>query len=253
MIGDRVFREITDNVWDPLQRIEECDRDGVSMQVLSTVPVMFSYWAKPADALDLSRRLNDHIAEVVRAHPKRFAGLGTIPMQDPDLAAGELERCIRELGLRGAEIGTHVDANPHSGRIDPLNLDNASLQPVWSAAEKLNAAIFVHPWDMVGKERMPSTGYRGLLACRLKPRWRFARWSLAVFLSAFPSFASLSPMVAEHFRLPLVGSSARFTCGPTWSPWKTVQIHAHIWLAARSPRGSMSIHLSTTTMHWTFW
>src|SRR5246500_5562935 len=155
MIGDRVFREITDNVWDPKRRIEECDRDGVSMQALSTVPVMFSYWAKPADALDLSRRLNDHIAEVVRDHPRRFIGLGTIPMQDPDLAASELERCVRKLGLRGAEIGTHVDANPHSGRIDALNLDNASLQPVWSAAEELDAAIFVHPWDMVGKERMP--------------------------------------------------------------------------------------------------
>ena len=76
-------------------------------------------------------------------------------MQDPDLAAGELERCVRELGLRGAQIGTHVDANPHSGRIDTLNLDNAALQPVWSAAEQLGAAIFVHPWDMVGKERMP--------------------------------------------------------------------------------------------------
>jgi len=155
MIGDRVFREITDNVWDPERRIEECDRAGVSMQVLSTVPVMFSYWAKPADALDISRRLNDHIAEVVRNHSRRFAGLGTIPMQDPDLAAGELERCVRELGLRGAQIGTHVDANPHSGRIDSLNLDNASLQPVWSAAEQLGAAIFVHPWDMLGKERMP--------------------------------------------------------------------------------------------------
>src|SRR5438445_7305040 len=116
---------------------------------------MFRYWAKPADALDLSRRLNDHIAGIVRNHPKRFAGLATIPMQDPDLAAGELERCVHELGLRGAQIGTHVDANPHSGRIDPLNLDNASLQPVWSAAEELDAAIFVHPWDMLGKERMP--------------------------------------------------------------------------------------------------
>ena len=156
MIGDRVFREITDNVWDPERRIEECDRAGVSMQVLSTVPVMFSYWAKPADGLDLSRRLNDHIAEIVRAHPTRFAGLATIPMQDPDLAAAELERCVRELGLRGAQIGTHVNANPHSGRIDILNLDNASLQPVWSAGEQLGAAIFIHPWDMLGKERMPN-------------------------------------------------------------------------------------------------
>ena len=155
MIGNRVFREITDNVWDPKRRIDECDREKISMQVLSTVPVMFSYWAKPFDALDLSRRLNDHIAEVVRGHPKRFAGLATIPMQDPDLAAGELERCVRELGLRGAQIGTHVDANPHTGRIDSINLDNASLQPVWSAAERLDAAIFVHPWDMMGKERMP--------------------------------------------------------------------------------------------------
>jgi aminocarboxymuconate-semialdehyde decarboxylase len=156
MIGDRVFREITDNVWDPKRRIEECDREKISTQVLSTVPVMFSYWAKPADALDLSRRLNDHIAKVVHDHPTRFAGLATIPLQDPDLAARELERCVRKLGLRGAQIGTHVDANPSSGRIDTINLDNASLQPVWSAAEQLGAAIFVHPWDMFGKERMPN-------------------------------------------------------------------------------------------------
>jgi aminocarboxymuconate-semialdehyde decarboxylase len=155
MIGDRVFREITDNVWEPSRRLEEMERADVSMQVLSTVPVMFSYWAKPADALDLSRRLNDHIAEVVRANPTRFTGLATIPLQDPDLAARELERCVRDLGLRGAQIGTHVDANEHFGRIDTLNLDNAALQPVWSAAEQLDASIFVHPWDMAGKKRMP--------------------------------------------------------------------------------------------------
>jgi aminocarboxymuconate-semialdehyde decarboxylase len=154
MIGDRCFREIGDNVWDPERRLEECDRAGVSVQVLSTVPVMFSYWAKPADALDLSRRLNDHIAEVVRAYPARFAGFGTIPLQDPELAARELERCIRELGLRGVEIGTHVDGNAHLPN-EPRNLDEKSLDPVWRAAEELGAAVFVHPWDMAGKERMP--------------------------------------------------------------------------------------------------
>src|SRR3982751_2738626 len=145
MKGEQVFREIGDNTWEPARRMEEMDATGVAMQVLSTVPVMFSYWAKPQDALELSRLLNDHIAEVVRAYPTRFAGLGTLPMQDPELAARELERCVRELGLRGAEIGTHVDANQHFGRLDPLNLDNAALQPVWSAAEQLDAGIFVHP------------------------------------------------------------------------------------------------------------
>ena len=155
MIGERFFREIGDNAWEPARRIEECDRAGVSMQVLSTVPVMFSYWAKPADALDLARRLNDHIAEVVRAYPTRFSGLATLPLQDAELAAGELERCVRELGLRGAQIGTHVDANEYCSPNECKNLDHVSLNVVWSAAEELDAAIFVHPWDMLGKERMP--------------------------------------------------------------------------------------------------
>ena len=155
MMGEKVFREIGDNTWEPTRRVEEMDATGVSMQVLSTVPVMFSYWAKPHDALDLSRMLNDHIAEVVRAHPERFAGLGTVPLQDPDLAAGELERCVKELGLRGAEIGTHVDANRDCHGADCRNLDHRDLDIVWRTAEQLNAAVFVHPWDMMGKQRMP--------------------------------------------------------------------------------------------------
>src|SRR3954468_12593210 len=139
IIGERVFREITDNVWEPTRRIEDCDRTGVSMQVLSTVPVMFSYWAKPKDALDLSRHLNDHIAEVVGVHPARFAGLATLPLQDPELAAKELERCVRELGLRGAQIGTHIDANDFCYGPECRNLDHPSLNVLWSAAQELDA------------------------------------------------------------------------------------------------------------------
>lgn len=144
-VDGRFFREIESNCWDPARRIEECDRVGVAMQVLSTVPVLFSYWARAADAHDFSRFLNDHIADVRRAHPDRFAGLGTVPLQDPDLAIRELERCMLELGMRGVEIGSHVNH---------WNLDAAELFPFFRRCEELDAAVFVHPWDMMGQEAM---------------------------------------------------------------------------------------------------
>lgn len=145
-VDDRFFREIRDNCWSPAARLSDCNRDAVTMQVLSTVPVMFSYWAKSQDTLDLSTILNDHIAGIVRDHPARFAGLGTLPMQAPDLAVRELEQCVKERGLCGVEIGSHIN---------DWNLDAPEVFAVLEAAQDLGAAVFVHPWDMMGKDRMP--------------------------------------------------------------------------------------------------
>ncbi len=146
VIDGKAFREIEDNCWDPARRLTECDELGVDVQVLSTVPVMFSYWAQPADGHDLARLLNDDLASVVRANPKRFVGLGAVPLQSPDLAIPELERCVRELGLAGVQIGSHVNA---------WNLDAPELFPFFARASELGAAVFVHPWDMLAPERMP--------------------------------------------------------------------------------------------------
>ncbi|MCH8331677.1 MAG: amidohydrolase [Bacteroidetes bacterium] len=145
MVDDKFFREIEDNCWSPERRMKDCAEHNVDVQVLSTIPVMFNYWAQPQDTLDISRYLNDHIAEVVNEYPKRFIGLSTLPMQSPDLAVKELERCMKDLDLAGVQIGSHVN---------DLNLNDPELFTIFQAAEELGAAVFVHPWDMMAKEKM---------------------------------------------------------------------------------------------------
>lgn len=138
------FREIGDNAWDPQKRILECDNFGVNVQVLSTVPVMFSYWAKPRDAAEIARYLNNDIAAAVNEFPLRFVGLGTVPMQDTDLAIKELEHC-KEVGLAGVQIGTNVNQ---------LNLGEPQFLDFFAACEAIGMAVFVHPWEMAGEADM---------------------------------------------------------------------------------------------------
>jgi len=138
------FRDIEENCWDAARRIEEMDATGIGVQVLSTVPVMFSYWAKPDDGLEISKFLNDHIADVVTEFPLRFAGLGTVPLQDTALAIKELERC-KQIGVHGVQIGTNVNQ---------LNLGEPQFFEFFKACEELEMAVFVHPWEMMGEQDM---------------------------------------------------------------------------------------------------
>jgi aminocarboxymuconate-semialdehyde decarboxylase len=144
MKDDEFFREIQDNCWDPAVRIKECKHTKVDVQVLSTIPVMFNYWAKPKDCLDISRFLNDHIAKIVERYPKKFVGLATVPMQAADMAVKEMERC-KKLGFAGIEIGTNIN---------DVNLNERQFFPIYEAAAELDLAVFVHPWNMMGTKNM---------------------------------------------------------------------------------------------------
>jgi aminocarboxymuconate-semialdehyde decarboxylase len=145
MKGDRVFRIVEQNCFKEDIRKKEMDEADVTVQVLSTIPVLFNYWARPADGLETSRFFNDHIADTVATGKKRFIGLGTVPMQDVDLAIKEMERCVKELKMPGIEIGTNVNGE---------NLSEKKYFPFYEAAEQLNCALFVHPWEMMGEDKI---------------------------------------------------------------------------------------------------
>jgi aminocarboxymuconate-semialdehyde decarboxylase len=117
---------------------------GIDMQIICTIPVMFSYWAKPADGLRISQFLNDHIAQLFTQYPQHFIGLATVPMQNTELAVRELERC-KQLGFKGVQIGSNVNQ---------LNLNAPEFQNFFAACEALNLSVLIHPWEMMGQEHM---------------------------------------------------------------------------------------------------
>ena len=146
MKGDKVFREVEDNCFDVSLRQKEMDETGVTMQVLSTIPVLFNYWAKPKDGLETSRYLNDHIANSVIKFPERFMGIGTVPLQDVDMAIAEMERCVAALKMPGLEIGSNING---------ANLSDEKFFPFYKSAEELGCSLFIHPWEMMGEAQMP--------------------------------------------------------------------------------------------------
>lgn len=145
MKGDKLFREVEDNCFLPSARIKDMEETSVDMQVLSTIPVLFNYWAKPKDGLETSRFLNDHISETVAKERKRFIGIGTVPLQDIDLSMKEMERCVKELKMPGLEIGTNINGK---------NLSDKEFFPFYEEAERLGCALFIHPWEMMGEKEM---------------------------------------------------------------------------------------------------
>lgn len=143
MIGGENFRTVTDQCWSVERRLEDMNREGVTRQVVSPMPKLFSYWFDAADTLEFCRYINEATAEMIQAAPDKFLGLGQVPLQDPELAARELER-IGELGLVGVEIGSNVDGRSLA---DPMFL------PFFAEAERKGVPLFVHALDPYGTER----------------------------------------------------------------------------------------------------
>src|SRR5215510_2749657 len=124
------YRPFPRGGWDMSRRLNDMDAAGVDVQVVSNTPQTFLYNQEGALAAALSAIQNDQIARAVADNPSRLVGIATLPMQAPDLAAAELRRAMGTLGLKGAQIGSNINGS---------NLDDARLDPLWAAANELDA------------------------------------------------------------------------------------------------------------------
>jgi aminocarboxymuconate-semialdehyde decarboxylase len=125
-------------------RLRDMDRDGIDIQAISPSP-QYYYWAEPELGRETARLVNNRIAEIVASHPDRFVGMGTVPLQAPALAVAELERMVKELGLRGVEIGTNVAG---------AELSEERFRPFFAKAQELGILIFMHPAGFTHAQRL---------------------------------------------------------------------------------------------------
>jgi aminocarboxymuconate-semialdehyde decarboxylase len=127
------------------ERIADMDRLGIDIQAISPSPGQYHYELEPELGLEVARLINNRIAEAVASHPDRLVGMGSVPLQAPELATRELHRCVDELGFRGIEISTHV-----AGR----ELSDPAFVPFFAAAEARGVLIFMHPLGFSHGERL---------------------------------------------------------------------------------------------------
>lgn len=143
------FLGLTEPMFDPALRLEAMDRAGVEIELLSyTCPNC--YWAPDAVAADLARAMNDHLAEVCARWPRRFRGLGSLPLQNPELALKELERAVDQLGMVGLIVLANVEETP---------LDDPRFEPVWAELNRRRLPVLLHPTVPPGVEALGMETY----------------------------------------------------------------------------------------------
>jgi len=158
-------------------RIADMDRLGVDVQAISPVPTQM-YYAVDADlGRQASQVVNDGIAAAVARHPDRLVGMGTVPLQAPELAIMEMKRCVNDLGLRGIEISSHV-----AGR----ELAEPEFRPFFAAAAELDVLLFMHPLGFTHGQRLSEHYFNNLIGNPIESTIAVAHLIFGGVLDSYP-------------------------------------------------------------------
>ncbi|MDH5748155.1 MAG: amidohydrolase [Rhodospirillales bacterium] len=176
-INSKQQKTIFPQLTEPEVRLKDMDRQGIDVQAISPAPFHYNY-AFPADfTRGTCKVVNDRIAEITGQHPDRFVGLGTIPLQDADMAVAEMERCVKDLGFKGVEISSNVNGQ---------DLTRAGLEKFFARAEELGVLIFIHPIGTSYKDRMDDHYFRNLIGHPLESALAVGHLVFDGYLEKYP-------------------------------------------------------------------
>lgn len=139
-----------------VDRLKDMDKMGVDIQAVAPAPYHYFYFTEAELGASLAREVNDGIANVVAGHPERFIGMGSVPLQNADMAVKELEYCVKTLGLKGVEICTNVNGK---NLTDP----SLGLEKFFAKANELACIIFMHPLGFTQGERLTNHYFNNVI------------------------------------------------------------------------------------------
>ena len=206
-------------------RLKEMDESGTDLALLSLNPPGVQLYADAGRATELAREMNDTVVEIIKAHPRRFAGLGSIAPQDPEAAAQEIKRIMGPLGLGGVMINSHTLGH---------YLDEPQFEPILTALEEENATLYLHP-------RVPSPAM-------LKPYSKYgmlaAVWGFQAEAGTHAVRLIMSGVFDRHPKLKVVLGH----CGealPFWS-WRLDNIYQRTYGWAGDKLGMVKLQRKPT-------
>src|SRR5499433_2283157 len=201
VVGQAVIGPITAHYHNLDLRLKAMDAQRVTVHALSLNPPMV-YWAAEALGVRLARLVNDAMAAATRAHPERFVALATLPMQDSEAAVNEVDRVVKELGCRGIYLGTNVRGK---------ELTDSSFLPVFERINALAVPIFLHPFNVIGSQRLTSYYLHNLLGNPFDTAVAAANLIFSGLLDRFPKL---------DICLPHAGGALPYLIGRLTHGWK---------------------------------
>jgi aminocarboxymuconate-semialdehyde decarboxylase len=186
------------------------EETAVTMQVLSTIPVLFNYWAK-ASRWSMKPPVFSMIILRIRfpVSRKNFIGIGTVPLQDVELAIAEMERCVHELKMPGLEIGSNING---------INLGDERFFPFYKRAEELGCALFIHPWEMMGEQQMQKYWLPWLVGMPAETSRAICSMIFGGVFEKYPLLRVAFAHGGGSFPITIGRSNMALMCAPTWWP-----------------------------------